>query len=102
MANYIASEETKILDEATHLGKYWAALRDDCVVSFVSMRVPNDVDFEDFGGKAKSMLEALGTFRAGEMYQLGMDRYFLPRLHSHQNRSKKNPKVVKPIKLMRY
>jgi hypothetical protein len=91
-----------LLDGTVHLGKCWAALRGEIVISTFSMRVPNDVDFEAFRVKAISALEMLGDVRTGDLYEKGDEQYFMPRPHKHQNRSKKKPKVeIKPLRLFR-
>ena len=88
------------LKNATDLGKCWAALRGNEVIFTVSMRVPRDVDFEVFRSKSIDMLELLGKVQTGNLYELEKEEYFLPRLGSHQNRSKKKPKTyLEPIKI---
>lgn len=97
-----AEQRDPLLEGATHLGKCWAALRGETVVSTISMRVPNDVDFESFRVKAIAALEVLGDVRAGDLYEVSDDQYFMPRPHKHQNRSKKKPKVeIKPLKVFK-
>jgi hypothetical protein len=91
-----------LLEGATHLGKCWAALRGETVVLTISMRVPNDVDFESFRVKAIAALEVLGDVRVGNLYEVSDDQYFMPRPRNHQNRSKKKPKVeIKPLKVFK-
>ena len=88
------------IENSVHLGKAWAALRDDVVISVVSMLVPNDVDFEDFRIKSIAALEVLGTTKAGDLYSFEKDTYFVARPHKHQNRNKNKERVpIKPLKL---
>lgn len=95
-----AEQKDPILEGAAHLGKYWAALRGDKVISTISMRIPNNVDFKTFRIKAIAALEMLGDVRAGDLFEKGDEQYFMPRPHKHQNRSKKRPTVgIKPLKL---
>lgn len=102
MSTNTAEQKDPELKDATHLGKCWAALRGNNVISTISMRVPNDVDFETFRGKAIAALEMLGDVRAGDLFEKGDEQYFMPRPHKHQNRSKKKPKVeIKPLRLFK-
>lgn len=80
-------------DIAMNLGKCWAALRDDKVLGVIAMRVPNDVDFEEFRIKASQCLELLGEVKSGELIERDGERYFLRR-PAHANRGKK---VREPI-----
>lgn len=97
-----AEHKKLALDNAVHLGKCWAALRGNNVISTISMRVPSDVDFESFRIKVISALELLGDVRAGDLYEKGDEQFFMPRPHKHQNRNKKKPKVeIKPLKLFK-
>lgn len=97
-----AEHQDPVLENAVHLGKCWAALRGNNVISTISMRVPNDVDFESFRVKAIAALELLGEVRAGDLYEKGDEQFFMPRPHKHQNRSKKKPKVeIKPLRLFK-
>tara|TARA_R110001592_G_scaffold342303_1_gene632052 strand:- start:14886 stop:15197 length:312 start_codon:yes stop_codon:yes gene_type:complete len=80
-------------DIPMNLGKCWAALRDDKVLAIIAMRVPGDVDFEDFRLKAAQCLELLGEVKSGELIERDGERYFLRR-PAHANRGKK---VREPI-----
>jgi hypothetical protein len=71
-----------------NLGKCWAALREENVVGVISMRVPNDVDFDAYRKKATECLELLGQVKSGEMIERDGERYFVQR-QTHANRSKK-------------
>jgi len=57
-------EDSGLLD-AQELGKYWAAIQDDTVVSVISMHVPNDTDFDLFREKVKDCLGVLGKVKQG-------------------------------------
>lgn len=58
---FIYGEEFQpVSNNSVNLGKYWAALREDNVIGIISMRVPNDVDFEAFREKAVACLVMLG------------------------------------------
>ena len=75
-------------DNGVNLGKCWAALREENVVGVISMRVPNDVDFDTYRKKATECLELLGLVKSGEMIERDGERYFMQR-PTHANRSKK-------------
>jgi hypothetical protein len=76
---------------------HWAALRGDQVIAIISMRVPRDVDFEEYRRRAVAALELLGEVRAGEVFDDYGDRYFVKR-RNHANRSK-NPKPDIPLRI---
>ncbi len=75
-------------------GKAWVAIRDERVVSHISMRVPAECDFESFRTKAVSALSILGDVKSGEITEKGGKYLFVQRLN-HSNRSKKprEPKI---------
>lgn len=77
-------------------GKAWAAVRDEQVAAVISMRIPNDCDFDLYRKKAMEALEVVGTVKSGEVVLKEDHHYFVQRLN-HQNRSKKprEPKVYK-------
>ncbi|WP_034413986.1 hypothetical protein [Candidatus Photodesmus blepharus] len=76
------------------LGKFWAALRNENVVGVISMRVPNDVDFDTYRRKAKECLKLLGKVKVGEMVERNGERYLIHR-SNHANRRSKKPRPVK-------
>jgi hypothetical protein len=78
----------EITDNNVHLGKCWAALRDENVVGVISMRVPSDVDFDNYRKKATECLELLGQVKSGDLVERDGERYFVQR-QTHANRSKK-------------
>ena len=69
------------------LTKCWVALRDDLVVAFISMRVPNDVDFDSFRAQALDCLGMIGEVRVGDIIERDGRRMFLRRLN-HEGRGK--------------
>src|SRR5690554_4077822 len=70
------------------LGKCWVALRNENVVGVISMRVPSDVDFDEYRNKATACLEMLGQVKSGELIEREGERYFVQR-PTHANRGKK-------------
>lgn len=75
------------------LGKHWAALRGSNVIGVISMRVPNDIDFDDYREKAKACLALLGDIKSGEIEVRDGKKYFVQRMN-HANRGKQ-PRVPK-------
>lgn len=71
----------------TSYGKCWAAIRNDLVVMSIPMRVPKDIDFDQFRQRATSCLEMLGEVKSGELIEREGQKYFLQRL-THINRGK--------------
>ncbi|WP_169697905.1 hypothetical protein [Methylophaga nitratireducenticrescens] len=91
------------MSEPKIISKAWAAVRDDEVITTISMTVPADVDFEKYRTHALAALETVGQVRTGEIFELNGEIFFLPRQKSHQNRSKKAPKSPPtPIKMKQY
>lgn len=88
MSEQKASYGEEQSDNGVNLGKCWAALREENVVGVISMRVPNDVDFDAYRKKATECLEMLGQVKSGEMIERDGERYFVQR-QTHANRSKK-------------
>lgn len=80
-----------------YFGKYWAAVRDERVVGVIAMRVPRDVDFEEYRCKAAECLQVLGEVKAGEVIERDGERYFVKRL-THANRGK-SPRQAKEYRL---
>lgn len=77
-----------IENKTASLGKYWAALKDGQVISMISMRVPNDADFDDYRQKAIDCLSVVGQVKSGEVVETAEgEKYFLQRL-THENRGK--------------
>jgi hypothetical protein len=69
-------------------GQCWAAIRGGNVVQCISMRVPDDVDFDSFRLSATQCLSHLGDVKAGELVRKSGELYFVQR-KNHKNRSKK-------------
>ena len=88
MSEQKANYDDEQSDSGVNLGKCWAALREENVVGVISMRVPNDVDFDAYRKKATECLEMLGQVKSGEMIERDGERYFVQR-QTHANRSKK-------------
>lgn len=93
------NESSNFEEDAVHICKCWAAIRNNNVVSIISMKVPSDVDFENFRKKAIETLSFLGDVKTGDLYENDGFEFFLPRPHKHQNRNKKKKTEIKPIKL---
>lgn len=76
-----------------NLGKHWAALRGKTVVGVISMRVPYDVDFDDYRGKAIACLELIGDVKSGEVVIRSGHKIFVQRLtHANRGKSPRTPK----------
>jgi len=88
MSDELLNNGDEPANNGVNLGKFWAALREENVVGVISMRVPNDVDFDTFRKKATECLEMLGQVKSGEMIERDGERYFVQRA-THANRSKK-------------
>ena len=91
------------MDESVRdLGNYWAAIRDDEVVAVMSMRVPNDVDFQDYQNKVYEALKCVSeTVKRGYIVETDEGRVFVQRAN-HANRSKNaDPSKRKPPKVYR-
>jgi|SRR5690606_41684288 len=82
------------------LGNYWAAIRGDEVVAVMSMRVPNDVDFQDYQNKAYAALQCVSeTVKRGYIVETDEGRMFVQRAN-HANRSRNaDPSMRKPPKI---
>ena len=70
------------------VGKAWAAIKDGQVITTISMRVPNWVDFDLYREKAKECLELVGEVKAGEVVPKDGQLVFIQRLN-HRNRGKR-------------
>lgn len=82
-------------ENTSTLGKFWAAVKDDKAIAVVSMKVPNDVDFDAYRDKTKDALSLLGDVRSGELFRINGAYVFVQRL-THSNRSKKDtPRIPK-------
>lgn len=92
------SEGVKLKDGSK--GQCWAAIRNNNVVQYISMRVPDDVDFDVFRESATQCLSHLGDVKAGELIRREGDLYFVQR-KNHKNRSKK-PEAAKPKEYLIY
>lgn len=80
--------------EVMVLGKHWAAMRKDNVVGLISMRVPGDIDFDEYRKKATACLEMLGEVKSGELIEKDGKRYFIQRLnHANRGKTPRDPKV---------
>lgn len=102
MESNTAEKTPDLLQGAQHVGKCWAATRGQNVIGTISMRVPDDVDFDVYREKAMELLKLLGDVKAGDIYEIGSDQYFIARPNKHQNRNKNKPKTeIKPIKLFK-
>lgn len=85
----VSNDMNDIKSKNVSLGKYWVALKDNQVMGMISMRVPNDIDFDDYREKAIDCLGLLGDVKSGEVIETSeKEKYFLQRL-THANRSKK-------------
>lgn len=85
--------------DAMKVGNYWAAIRNDEVIAVISMRIPNELDFDSYREKARECLAVLSEdIKTGEVIQSGDKRVFVVR-PNHPNRSKsktpKKPKIYK-------
>jgi len=100
MVNVEVEKDLPLLEGAVHQGKCWAAIRGEVAVSTIAMKAPSDADFESFRDSALETLGLLGEVRAGDLYEMRGDTYFMPRPHKHQNRSKKKPKsIIRPLRV---
>jgi hypothetical protein len=88
MQDSINTEEKSIM-----MGKFWAAIQDERVVSLISMSCPKSEDFDCHRNKCIEKLQALGSVKSGELIKRNNNRYFVQRL-THANRGKK-PRQVK-------
>lgn len=75
-----------------YLGKYWAAFNHDHVVRLIKMRVPDNIDFDEFREKSLALLELFGHISSGHVVQRKGKHIFMKRL-THQNRTKKERKL---------
>jgi len=79
------------MNNSIYRGKWWAAIKDDKVLSIIPMSIPYKVefDFDKYRASAIEALKVIGTVRSGEMVEIGGKWFFKPSL-PHRNRSKNN------------
>lgn len=75
------------IENATNLGKHWAAIRGDTAIAVIPMTIPKDVDFDEYRRRALATLELLGEVKTGEVLDDYGQRVFVKR-NTHENRSK--------------
>ena len=86
-------DDVVVKTDGIEIGRYWGAIKSDIVVGVISMKVPNDVDFDLFREKAVDCLSVLGTVKAGVLISR-KGGAVLSGAPNHANRSK----VKKPAK----
>lgn len=97
---YVVDSQPVVVTQGSNLGKYWAAIRGEFVLANLPMRVPADVDFEEYRTLSQKALGALGEVKSGELYECDGKRFFVMRL-THSNRSKK-PRAPKVFEVREY
>lgn len=75
-----AATENKVI------GKFWAAVRSERVVAMLTMRVPKDVDFDQYRDKSRQALELVGEVITGEVQVTPEGKTILVKRLNHQNR----------------
>lgn len=90
MTDVVAVTENRVI------GKFWAAIRAERVVALLTMRVPKDVDFDQYREKSRQALELVGEVVTGEIQVTPEGTPLFVKRLNHQNRpgqTVRTPKV---------
>ena len=84
-------DEKNSLPDGEKISGAWAAIKNNRVISVISMKVPSYVDFEKYRSSAQECLGYLGDVRSGDLYRDKGSVFFVKRKgHASRNGGNKS------------
>lgn len=85
-----------VVSENKVVGKFWAAVRGERVVAMLTLRVPQDVDFDKYRESSRKALELVGEVVSGEVQLTPEGKAVFVKRLPHKNRpgqTAREPKI---------